>query len=718
MKHLQTKTVLAAVVIFISLPALNAEMGWFWQNPLPPETTLQGLSFSDESNGTVVGNYGTIVRTTDGGITWTVQASGTMETLREVSFTDANHGTAVGDNGIILNTIDGGETWDAQISGTNDPLYGVSFSDANHGTVVGMMGIILRTIDGGNNWTPQQSGLVGFYGALLSVSFVDANNGIIVGTDGTILHTMDGGVNWALQSSGTSRTLSGVSFIDVNSGIAVGSAGTVLKTIDAGTNWDLTQITENSLYDVSYTDINNIIIVGQNGYATMLTDGGTVSHEFHLTTGESFYGASLNTFVGENGQVFCFSNDGTTCDNQSTGTVSWLYGVAFTSQNIGTVVGHRGQILRTTDGGDTWIYQTYESPNSDTINDTFRDVSFFDTNYGAICGAGATQWAGSFVCCTINGGSTWNVIFNSSNVRYQGISSVSTTTYIAVGRHQGYAAYGKTTNGGTNWDSYAFENLTDPLYDVSFVDENIGTAVGDNGIILRTTNGAESWSLQTSYTSANLRGVNFTDANHGTAVGNSGTILHTADGGTSWNSQSSGTNEQLCGVSFIDENNGTVVGKNGIILNTTDGGTTWEIQPVGTSEDLFCVSFADENYGNIAGGRGVILRTISGGVTSIIEEKTIRTPETFVLLQNYPNPFNPTTTISYMLPEHATTKLTIFNIRGHEVVALLNADKPPGSYEVQWNGLDQAGNQVSTGVYFCRLETGSYNQTIKMVYLR
>ncbi|NQT61702.1 MAG: hypothetical protein HQ556_01980, partial [Candidatus Marinimicrobia bacterium] len=48
MKHLQTKTVLAAVVIFISLPALNAEMGWFWQNPLPPETTLQGLSFSDE----------------------------------------------------------------------------------------------------------------------------------------------------------------------------------------------------------------------------------------------------------------------------------------------------------------------------------------------------------------------------------------------------------------------------------------------------------------------------------------------------------------------------------------------------------------------------------------------------------------------------------------------------------------------------------------------
>jgi len=49
---------------------------------------------------------------------------------------------------------------------------------------------------------------------------------------------------------------------------------------------------------------------------------------------------------------------------------------------------------------------------------------------------------------------------------------------------------------------------------------------------------------------------------------------------------------------------------------------------------------------------------------------------------------------------------------------LQDAESPPGIYKVQWNGKDQNGNQMSTGVYFCRLEAGSFSQTIKMVYLR
>jgi len=93
-------------------------------------------------------------------------------------------------------------------------------------------------------------------------------------------------------------------------------------------------------------------------------------------------------------------------------------------------------------------------------------------------------------------------------------------------------------------------------------------------------------------------------------------------------------------------------------------------------------------------------------------------PSEYRLYQNYPNPFNPTTTISYDLPEQAIFNMTIFNIRGQEVMMLEDASKPPGNYEVQWNGLDRFGNPVSTGVYFCRLEAGTFSKTIKMVYLR
>ena len=92
-----------------------------------------------------------------------------------------------------------------------------------------------------------------------------------------------------------------------------------------------------------------------------------------------------------------------------------------------------------------------------------------------------------------------------------------------------------------------------------------------------------------------------------------------------------------------------------------------------------------------------------GGIVAIDVDKQISLqPSDFRLDQNYPNPFNPITTISYDLPEQATVSLRIFDIQGHEITTLQESEKPPGNYEVQWNGVDQYGNPVSTGVYFCR----------------
>ena len=73
-----------------------------------------------------VGALGTILRTTDGGDTWTPQSSGTTNFLNGVSFVDANTGTAVGGEGTILRTTDGGDTWTPQSSGTTNALFGVS----------------------------------------------------------------------------------------------------------------------------------------------------------------------------------------------------------------------------------------------------------------------------------------------------------------------------------------------------------------------------------------------------------------------------------------------------------------------------------------------------------------------------------------------------------------------------------------------------------------
>src|SRR5688500_11963543 len=81
-----------------------------------------------------------------------------------VSFADANHGTVVGELGIILRTTNGGTTWTIQSSGTNKDLVGVNFINANFGTIVGETGVILRTTSGGANCTsapPQPGNITG-----------------------------------------------------------------------------------------------------------------------------------------------------------------------------------------------------------------------------------------------------------------------------------------------------------------------------------------------------------------------------------------------------------------------------------------------------------------------------------------------------------------------------------------------------------------------------
>jgi len=117
-------------------------------------------------------------------------------------------------------------------------------------------------------------------------------------------------------------------------------------------------------------------------------------------------------------------------------------------------------------------------------------------------------------------------------------------------------------------------------------------------------------------------------------------------------------------------------------------------------------------------GRGMAVYQ-AGGVVGIDDEvQSGILIDNFRLHQNYPNPFNPSTTISYELPEQSTMSLTVYDVQGQEIVTLQNGGKPPGNYDVQWNGLNQSGNQTSTGVYFCRLRAGSFSKTIKMVYLR
>ncbi|MFH1374197.1 MAG: T9SS type A sorting domain-containing protein [bacterium] len=98
--------------------------------------------------------------------------------------------------------------------------------------------------------------------------------------------------------------------------------------------------------------------------------------------------------------------------------------------------------------------------------------------------------------------------------------------------------------------------------------------------------------------------------------------------------------------------------------------------------------------------------------------KTAELPHDFVLHQNYPNPFNPSTQINFSLPQASDVKLEVYNVLGQQVVTLLDDFREAGAHTVSWNSTDNSGKQVSSGVYFYRIQAADYTDTRKMLLLK
>jgi hypothetical protein len=108
-----------------------------------------------------------------------------------------------------------------------------------------------------------------------------------------------------------------------------------------------------------------------------------------------------------------------------------------------------------------------------------------------------------------------------------------------------------------------------------------------------------------------------------------------------------------------------------------------------------------------------VLYNLGGGTVGIQEEEIIETPTTFSLAQNFPNPFNPTTTIQFSLPQAGDVSLKIYNLLGEEVKTLVDEYRQAGKHSAQFNA-----NNLASGIYFYRIQAGSFVETKKMILLR
>ncbi|MCU0425503.1 MAG: YCF48-related protein [Candidatus Kapabacteria bacterium] len=276
--------------------------GETWTQPMERRGSSDwyDCAFANENIGWVVGSFSSrnlkepvIAQTTNGGMSWTVQtmpSSAIQDTLFSVDAVNENIVFAVGNQGAIYATQNGGATWTRQTSPTRSNLYGVFFLNERQGWAVGgtsESAVILATNDGGTTWRRQ---LAPADGALRSVFFVDAQLGYAVGVGGIMLVTRNGGTTWEGQESRTSSTLNDVVFDNAVRGWAVGDDGVIVATNNGG-------FTPQASVSSSLLEFGEVA-VGGNAQRTLTISGEYLLEPLTITAPSGFL-VELGTLRGQ-----------------------------------------------------------------------------------------------------------------------------------------------------------------------------------------------------------------------------------------------------------------------------------------------------------------------------------------------------------------------------------------------------------------------------------
>ena len=104
--------------------------------------------------------------------------------------------------------------------------------------------------------------------------------------------------------------------------------------------------------------------------------------------------------------------------------------------------------------------------------------------------------------------------------------------------------------------------------------------------------------------------------------------------------------------------------------------------------------------------------------TAVDDDDVTYIPKAYKLFPNFPNPFNPTTKITYILPKASTVYLAVYHMLGQQIRTLVNRHQAAGRYTVEWNGLNNSGEIIPSGVYMYTIEAGDFMQSKKMTLLK
>ncbi|WP_417538942.1 YCF48-related protein [Marinobacter sp.] len=490
------------------------------------ETTLHEVHFFDANLGLAVGDSGTILHTTDGGGTWTPITVPAFGHAFGVSFADADVAIIVGSGGARLRSVDGGASWnriDTPAGCQTCTLISVTFTSATTGFAVGdISNSLMRTDDAGQTWTkvPGINAAGGSADCRLEDIRFSGTNALAVSTCGSVTRSTDGGITWTKFPAGGSRletTTFGVAFGTGSAmAVAVGGEGQIYRTTNGGTSWTsiFPERVPQDFYNVYYKNASTAYILGSTSYKS--TDSGlTWVEDSSLPSGQRAMastnaglftaGGSQSIFQSDDGGLnwsrvlavpsgsdlftnFYFFNsmigyaygDGATVKTID-GGLTWTYvfggrnpivGIHFYTNQVGVMVNIRG-IYRTVNGGASWS----------EVQRSLKRLAgaAFSGNRGVVVVSNGTVYRSS------DQGATWIEATGVTTEIFRGVGSNPSGT-LSI-------AYTESGNMLKSVDGSSWSKLASPVGGrinmLSYYNDSLGLAVGDDGVILRTTTGGE-----------------------------------------------------------------------------------------------------------------------------------------------------------------------------------------------------------------------------------
>lgn len=195
---------------------------------------------------------------------------------------------------------------------------------------------------------------------------------------------------------------------------------------------------------------------------------------------------------------------------------------------------------------------------------------------------------------------------------------------------------------------------------------------------------------------------------NGTAPGCGGSGCHTSQAGIVTAEVLSNFQVRVTLTGTTSSVGGELVNSNGVVVAVNNSTSNNPFVLTAPSAGTYTINAGYKNPSRDWGTTSAVIN-----VTGVDEKLIGLNPSEFKLYANFPNPFNPSTKIRYAISETAFTTLRIYSLIGQEISILINEEKSPGIYEIDFNA-----SELTSGTYLCELRTGNFVQTKKMILLK